>query len=348
VIEPKLLGDLLAARGPAGSEAPASAVWRDAAAAFAEVATDRLGNTIATVGTEGPLLLLASHIDEIGLSVTHVDEHGFLRVRTIGGWEAEVAVGQRIVIAGRRGSVEGVVAREAEPERRDGKRDELGRARWGDVFVDIGAGTEEDARARVRPGDSATLAGEAVELSPGRIAARALDNRIGAYVVLEATRRLTETGPTPCRVAALAAVQEETSGYGAQAAAFGISPDVAVVVDITDATDVPGADGKVNGHRPLGSGPSITRGPVVTGTIVDALLEAAEREGIAVTFDVPNWRTSTDADMIVGSRSGVPTGLVSVPIRHVHTPVEVVDLSDVEDAIRLIVSFARRLDGVSS
>ena len=338
-----LLGELLAARGPAGAEGPASAVWRDAAASFAEVATDRLGNCVATVGAEGPLLLLASHIDEIGLSVTHIDEHGFLRVRTIGGWEAEVGVGQRIVIAGSGGPVHGVVAREPDPGRRDAKPDQPTRARWRDVFVDIGASTEADARARIRPGDPATIDGEAVELSPGRIASRALDNRIGAYVVLEAARRLAEGATPPCRIAALAAVEEETGGYGARAAAFGLNPDVAVVVDITDATDVPGADPKENGHRPLGSGPSITRGPVVTKAIVDALLETAQREGIDVTYDVPNWRTSTDADEIVGSRAGIPTCLVSVPIRHVHTPVEVVDLSDVEGAIRLIVAFAARL-----
>jgi putative aminopeptidase FrvX len=348
VIEPKLLGDLLAARGPAGAEGPASAVWGDAAAAFAEIATDRLGNSVATVAAEGPLLLLASHIDEIGLSITHVDERGFLRVRTIGGWEAEVGVGQRIVIAGSNGPVHGVVAREPDPQRRTDKRDEPGRARWGDIFVDIGSRTEAEARALVRPGDPATIAGDAVELSPGRIASRALDNRVGAYVVLEAARRLAESEMPSCRIAALAAVEEETGGYGARAATFGLDPDVAVVVDITDATDVPGADPKENGHRPLGSGPSITRGPVVTKAIVDALLETAEREGIAVTYDVPNWRTSTDADEIVGSRAGIPTGLVSVPIRHVHTPVEVVDLSDVEDAIRLIVAFAARLPDVGT
>ncbi len=348
MIEPKLLGDLLAARGPAGSEGPAAAVWRDAASVFADVTTDRLGNTVATVGSGGPLLLLASHIDEIGLSVTSVDEHGFLGVRTIGGWQAEVAIGQRIVIQAAAGPIHGVVLRAQEPVRQGGSgSDEPGRARWKDIHVDIGAKAAEEAKARVRPGDPATIDADPIELSPGRLAARALDNRVGAYVVLEAARRLGELDPPPCRIAALAAVQEETSGYGARAAAFGLEPDLAVVVDITDATDVPGGDPRETGDRALGSGPSITRGPVVTGVVVDALLAAADAEGIAVTFDVPNWRTSTDADEIVGARAGVPTGLVSVPIRYVHTPVEVVDLDDVENAVRLLVAFAARLDDLS-
>ncbi len=339
---PPLLAELLAARGPAGAEGPPATVWRNAAAGFADVASDRLGNSVATIGTEGPLLLLASHIDEIGLSVTHVDEHGFLRVRTIGGWQAEVGVGQRIVIDGISGPVHGVVAREHESQRDTDKRDEPGRARWRDVYVDVGAGTEEEAAKLVRPGDPATIVGEPVELLPGRIASRALDNRVGAYVVLEAARRLADSGDPPCRVAALAAVQEETGGLGARAAAFGLDPDVAVVVDITEATDVPGANPQENGHRRLGSGPAITRGPVVTARVVDALLDAAGGEGIGVSYDIPNWHTQTDADDIVGSRAGIPTGLVSVPIRHVHTPVEVVDLSDVEDTVRLLVAFAGR------
>jgi putative aminopeptidase FrvX len=342
-IAPELLVDLLAARGPAGAEAQAATVWRTAAASFAGVETDRVGNSIASIGADGPLLLLASHIDEIGLSVTHLDEHGFLRVRTIGGWQAEVGVGQRIVIAGSKGPVHGVVAREHEPPRGSEQRDEPGRARWRDVYVDIGARTQDEAAGRVRPGDPATIEGESMELSPGRIASRALDNRVGSYVVLDAARRLAENEPPPCRVAALAAVQEETAGLGARAAAFGLDPDVAIVVDVTDATDVPGADPKENGHRRLGFGPSITRGPVLTASVVDVLLETAEVEGIELAFDIPNWRTSTDADEIVGIRTGVPTGLVSVPIRHVHTPVEVVDLADVEGAVRLIVAFAARM-----
>lgn len=346
---PKLLAELLDARGPAGAEAPAAAVWREAAGTFADVVTDRLGNTIGTIGTSGPLVLFASHIDEIGLSVTHVDEKGFLRVRTIGGWHAEVGIGQRIVIEASGGPVHGVIAREHESLRGGAdKRDEPGRARWRDVYVDIGAKTEEEATALVRPGDPATIDGELVELSSGRVASRALDNRVGAYVVLEAARRLAADGELPCRIAALAAVQEETAGLGARGAAFGLDPDVAVVVDVTDATDVPGADPQESGLRRLGAGPSITRGPVVTVQVVEALLEAARDEGIGVSYDVPNWRTQTDADEIVGLRSGIPTGLVSIPLRYVHTPVEVVDLSDVEDAVRLLVAFAARAPGLAA
>jgi endoglucanase len=341
---PELLDRLLRVAGPTGGETDAAEVWRQAAQAFAEVEVDALGNSIARVGSSGPLLLLAGHIDEIGLSVTSVDDHGYLAVRSIGGWQAEVAVGQRVTIAGREGPVQGVVQRAA--ARRDDRDEKPGRARWQDVHVDIGARDRDGAAARVRPGDPAVLAGEPVELAGGRLASRALDNRLGSYVVLEAARRLAEAEALPCRVAALAAVQEETAGYGARGAVYGLAPDVAVVVDVTDATDVPGADARETGERKLGAGPSVTRGPVVTPRVVDALLRTAESAGIGVSFDVPNWITSTDADVIVGARAGIPTALLSIPTRYIHTPSEVCDLADVEAAVALLVAFAARVPGL--
>jgi putative aminopeptidase FrvX len=178
-----LLRRLLETPGPTGSESPPAAVWREAASAFADVAGDAVGNSLARVkGTgEGPLLALFGHVDEIGLTVTHADEHGNLSVRGLGGWNPQVLLGQRVEILTRDGRVPGVVAAKREPRKRD---DEKRRVELEDLHIDIGASDADDAWKVVRRGDPAVLAVEPVELLNRRIASRALDNRLGAYIVL--------------------------------------------------------------------------------------------------------------------------------------------------------------------
>ena len=340
---PALLRDLLAAPGPSGREAAAARVWREAASAFAEVTSDAVGSSVARVGGTGgaPLLALVGHIDEIGLVVTHVSDEGFVFFRGLGGWNPQVLYGQRVEVLGRGGRVPALVGRKWLGRPKPGE--ERKAVEYDDLHLDVGARSRAEAEERVRPGDVAVVAAEPVELSNRRLASRALDNRLGAYAVLEAARRLAEAR-VAADVAAVAPVGEEAGDFsGARTVIHGLEPDVAIVVDVTDATDVPGGDPKVHGELRLGAGPSIGRGLPLNQAVSDLLFEVAEAEGIAVAPEIFAGTTSSDADAVHLSRGGVPTGLVSFPIRYLHTPNELVSLDDVEAAVRLLVAFAGRL-----
>jgi putative aminopeptidase FrvX len=343
----QLLLDLLRARGPSGREDEAARVWRDAAVAFAEVTTDSLGSSVARIGpTDGPLLAIVGHIDEIGLAITHVDEHGFASFATIGGQRAESLYGQRVEILARRagGGAGAVVPAVIGRKERDtlGPGEEPKRTTMDELFLDLGVATREDALALVQPGDVAVQVGEPVELAGGRFISRAIDNRIGSYIALEVARRLAEAGDPP-PVAAVAAVGEEAGDYsGARTALYALRPATAVVVDVTPATDVPGGDPRKGGEAVLGKGPAIARGLPLNPSVVDRMFATAGEEGIEVATEIVTGTTHTDADAVHLSRAGIPTGLVSICQRHTHMPIEMIDLADVEACVRLLVAFARR------
>jgi putative aminopeptidase FrvX len=342
---PELLRRLLTAPGPSGYETPAAAVWREAASGFAEVTSDPLGSSVARVpGTGGgPLLVLLGHIDEIGLLVTHVDEHGFVSFLPVGGTRADVLLGQRLELLTRGGSVPGVVGRKWAKRPKHGEKPAA--VELDDLHVDIGARTREEALGLLRVGDVAVIAGEPVELAGGRIASRSLDNRLGAYVALEAARSVAHTGGAPGDVAAVAAVQEEVGDYGgARTTLFALEPQVALAIDVTGATDVPEGDPKLDGEATLGAGPIINRGSTISPKVFELLVAAAEDEGISYAVNVSAGDTHTDMDAAYASRTGVATGLISLAIRYLHTPGEVVSLDDVEAAIRLVAAFAQRLE----
>ena len=340
---PALLRALLTAPGPSGFEAAPAAVWREAASAFATVSGDTLGSSVARVdgAGDGPPLAIVGHIDEIGLIVRHIDDDGFLYVAGVGGWDPQILVGQRVELITRDGHVPGVLGRKPihllEPD------DRKKVVKLDDLHVDIGARDGEEARARVRIGDVAVIAGEPVELPNGRLASRSLDNRLGAYVAAEAARLVAEAGGAPGPVVAVAAVQEEITFAGSRTSAFALEPRVAIVVDVTHATDAPGVEEKRLGKHPFGSGPVIDRGPIINPRVFELLHTTAEAEGIPCTVAASASATHTDADAIHLSRAGVPTGVVSIPLRYMHSPVEMVALEDVEAAARLIAAFAERL-----
>jgi endoglucanase len=343
---PELLRALLLAPGPSGHEEEAARVWRDAASAFAEVSSDTLGSSYARVSArEGaPTLALVGHIDEIGVAVTNVEENGLLSFVTLGGISPEALHGQRFELLTRGGRVPAVVGRKRlYPEQ---VRDR-GRLERSDLHLDVGARSREEAEALVRVGDAGVWSGAPVVLPSGRFVSKALDNRLGAYVALEAARRVAEAGPR-IDVVAVAAVQEEIGPYGAPTAAFALEPAVALVVDVTPATDVPGGDPRRAGRIELGMGAMIARGPTLNRRVTDLLGDVAEAEGIAHGFEVYSRETHTDADEIHLSRAGVPTGLLSIPTRYLHSPNEMCDLADVEAVVRLIVAFAARLDADTS
>ena len=338
---PDLLRALLLAPGPSGHEEEATRVWRDAASAFAEVTSDTLGTSYARVraGADAPTLAIVGHIDEIGIAITNIESNGLLSFITVGGIGPETLHGQRFELLTANGRIPAAVARKRlYPEQ---VRDR-GRLEHTDLHLDIGASSREEAEQLVRVGDAGVWGGVPAELPNGRLMSKSLDNRLGAYIALEAARRIGEGGAKVDAVA-VAAVQEELGTFGARAAAFGLAPDIAIVIDVTPATDVPGGNPQRAGAIELGMGAMIARGPTLNKKLTDLLSETADAEGIAHGFEVYSRETHTDADEFHLAREGIPTGLISVPTRYVHTPNELCDLADVEAVIALIVAFARRI-----
>ena len=338
---PALLDRLLRIGAPSGHEGPAAAAWRDEAS-FASLSSDGLGSSIARIGEGAPLLAVVGHIDEIGLVVTHLDEKGFLYFEPIGGWDPQILVGQRVEVRGRDGIVPGVVGRKPIHLLDADQRKKVVELKG--LHIDVGAADRDEAAALIRIGDPVVIAAEPVRLAGERLISRAMDNRLGAYVALEALRRCHERGSVTGSFAAVAAVQEEIGLFGARTSAFELRPDLAVAVDVTHATDAPGVDEKQIGSHPLGSGPAIGRGSTLSPKVFELLVETAEEAGIEHTISASGRATSTDADAIQISRSGIPTGLVSIPLRYMHSPVELVDLGDVEATVELVAAFAARLD----
>lgn len=339
---PPLLRELLTAFGPTGHEEEAASVWRRAAAEFAEVTSDTLGSSYARVGAGGdaPAIAFIGHVDEIGLVVTHADDSGLLRFGLLGSFSAEALLGARVELRGRGGPVRGVIGRARLSERQVRERPRLELA---DLVLDVGARSREEALALVRPGDAGAWIGEPVELPNGRLVSKALDNRLGSYIVLEAARRLAGSGDVDVDVVAVAAVQEELGGLGAGPASFALEPLAAIVVDVTYTTDVPGSDPARQGQVLLGGGPVLGVGPSLNKRLTDRLFDLAERQGVAHGVEVYPRLTNTDADEVHLTRVGIPTGLVSVPLRYMHTPSELCSLPDVEACVDLLAAFARSI-----
>ncbi len=340
---PELLDKLLRAGAPSGYEGPAAEIWRAAAAEFAdEQASDGLGSSIARVGSAEPLVAIVGHIDEIGLLITHIDEKGFLWFTSIGGWDPQILVGQRVVVRGKDGDVPGVAGRKPihllEPDQRK-KVVELK-----SMHIDIGAADRDEAAALIRVGDPVVIAAEPQPVLGDRLVSKSMDNRIGAYVALESTRRCAAGDGPGGSMAGVAAVQEEIGLFGARTASFQLRPDIAIAVDVTHATDAPGVDEKELGSSPLGSGPVIGRGSTLSPKVFELLVETAEAEGIEYSVGASGRGTSTDADVLQISRAGIPTGLVSVPLRYMHSPVEMCDLNDVEATVNLLAAFGSRVE----
>jgi putative aminopeptidase FrvX len=345
--EISFLERLLDAAGPSGFEVRAARVWREEAERFADgVRVDVSGNSFATVNPGGgPRVMLAGHIDEIGLQVTHVDEKGFLYVDEIGGWDPQVLVGQRVTVLGRGGDVPGVIGKKAIHLLDDEERTKASKTKQ--LWVDVGAKDRDGAaELGIRVGDPMVIAQGMVRLAGDLIASRAIDDRIGAFVVLEAIRMLADDpGGLVAEATAVATVQEEIGyqGGGARTSAYTVDPDVAIVVDVTFSTDVPDIEKKEVGEHELGGGPVLSRGSAAHSEVFELLATVAEEEGIPYTIQAAPKATRTDADGIHLSRHGVPTGLVSVPNRYMHSPNEVVSVEDLFNTARLIAAFIRRL-----
>jgi putative aminopeptidase FrvX len=342
------LKSLLDTPGPSAFESAPARVWRTEAERFAErVEGDVSGNSFATVNLGGkPRVMFAGHIDEIGVMVTHIDDDGYVSFDTIGGWDHQVFVGQRVQLLGRGGPVVGVVGKKAIHLIEKDDRDKVSKVE--DLWIDIGASNRGEAQDRLRIGDPGVLAAGVLEFPNGRLVSRCIDNRIGAFVVLEAARRYARyTTEKSAMVTAVATTREEiaSTGGGARSSAVSLEPDVAIVVDVTHATDYPGIDKRKHGDYKLGGGPVISRGASVSEVVFELLAATAEAEDIPYTIEAASRDTHTDAEAIFNAHRGIATALVSVPNRYMHSPNELVSLEDVDRAATLIAEACRRVDG---
>jgi endoglucanase len=339
----QFLRRLLDSPGPSSFEILPARVWREEASGFAElVEADVSGNSFAILNAAGrPRVMLAGHIDEIGLIVTYIDDDGYLSFDPIGGWDHQVLVGQRVELLGKAGTVPGVIGKKAIHLMDKDERDKVSKA--DDLWIDIGVANRAEAESRVRVGDAGVLASRVLEFPGGRLVSRSLDNRIGAFVVLEALRLLSRERPV-ARVTAAATTREEISytGGGARTGAVAVEPDVAVVVDVTHATDYPGVEKRKHGDVRLGGGPVITRGAAINPAVFDLLVAAAEVEQVPYRLEAAPRDTHTDADNVFTALKGVATGLVSVPLRYMHSPNEMAAIEDLDRAA-LLAGFVRRL-----
>jgi endoglucanase len=332
---------LLDTPGPSGFESAPAKIWRDEARAFADVTNDVAGNSMATVNPGGaPTIMLAGHIDEIGLIVTYIDDDGFLYIAGIGGWDPQVLVGQRLRIMGRNGDVLGVVGKK--PIHLIKVEDRKKASLMTDLWVDIGATSRDDAETLVNVGDAGVIDSRTIDFPNGLIASRSIDDRIGAFIVLEALRRYAGK-PGAARVVAVATTQEEIAhqGGGARVSATRIGPQMALVVDVTHATDYPTAEKKEHGDHKIGGGPVLTRGSIISPVVFALLRDAATRLSMPYTVHAAGGESWTDADAIHVAREGIATGLISIPNRYMHSPNEVVSLEDLDRASALIAEACR-------
>ncbi|HEX8725194.1 MAG TPA: M20/M25/M40 family metallo-hydrolase [Gemmatimonadaceae bacterium] len=336
---------LLDSPGPSGFETAAARAWRAEAQTFADaVRSDVAGNSFAEVNPGGsPTIMLDGHIDEIGLIVQYVDDDGYVYIAPIGGWDPEVLVGQRIRFLSGDGRVVGVVGKKPIHLMKSADREKA--SKLTDLWVDIGAAGRAEAERLVAVGDAAVIDSHTVDFPNDRIVSRSIDDRIGAFTVLEALRRYKER-PGKARVVAAATTQEEIAwhGGGALVAANAVKPQMAIAVDVTFATDHPGLEKKEIGEHKLGSGPVLVRGALVSPVVFDLLRETATAAKIPFTVHAEGRSTGTNADAIHLAREGVATGLVSIPNRYMHSPNEMVSLVDVDHTASLIAEACRGVD----
>ncbi len=339
---PAFLTELLHARSPSGYEGEAQAVFdRHVKPAADAYSGDALGNRIATLNPDGdPTLMLAGHLDELGLLVTYVNKDGFVYFDTIGGHDKTVISGRRVVIQTANGPVKGVTGKRAIHLMDEADRKKVPEIH--EIWIDIGAASKKEALERISIGDAATYDHE-FELITGSIGtARAFDNKVGAYVVGEALIRLSgDRKKLAAKVVSVATSQEEIGLRGATSSGYSVDPQVALVVDVGHATDHPDCDNRKYGETKLGAGPILCRGPNINPKVFDNLVKAAKKLKIPYQVESDPRPTGTDAKAIQVGRGGVATGIASIPLRYMHTPSEVVDLEDVERCVRLFVEFAR-------
>jgi putative aminopeptidase FrvX len=338
----EFLRQLIKTPSPSGWESEIQTVCAKYARPYADdVYKDVHGNQYAVKNKAAKMrVMLAGHVDEIGLMVNTIDEKGFISFVAVGGIDAAVLAGQRVVLHGAKGPVPGVIGRTAihltDLEDR-GKPMKIHQ-----LWIDIGAKDKKDAEAAVAIGDPVTIDMGFQELRNNRVAARAFDDRVGAFVVLEALR-LLEKQKIRVALYCVTTVQEEIGLRGATTSSYGCNPHVGVAVDVGHAIDYPTADTKRHGDAKIGAGPIIARGPNINPVVGRQLMDVAKAKKIAYQVGAEPKATGTDANAMQLSRGGVATGLVSVPNRYMHSPVELISLADAENAAKLLAEWVATL-----
>ena len=340
------LKDLLHSPGPSGYEQPIQEVVRRFAGEFAEdVRTDWHGNVTAAVNPSGsPRIMLAGHCDQIGLLVQHIEDKGYLRVSAIGGWDVQMLIGQKMQVWTRSGPVNGVIARKAIHLLTQDERKKVPEIH--DLWVDIGVKDGDEARELVEIGDPVTLELGYRPLRNNLASAAGMDNRVGVWVVMSALRQIAAARPRAA-VFSVSTVQEEIGLRGAHTSAFAIEPQLGIAVDVTHATDCPTIDENQHGRVKIGKGPVVYRGPNVNPKVFERLTALAAQQEIPIQINGISKAASNDSNAMQLSRGGVATGIVAIPNRYMHSPVEVVSLDDLDAAARLIAHFCLELDAES-
>ncbi len=335
---------LLETPSPSGYEQPVQEIVRQYASTFADsVTTDVHGNVIAGRNVAAPLrVMFAGHCDQIGFLVQYIDNEGFLYVQPIGGWDPIVLVGQKLTVWTSTGPIFGAIARKPIHLLTEEERKQVPKLK--DLWLDIGAKDKTEAAQLVRVGDPVTLELGFTPMRNNLASSPAMDNKTGLWVAIEALRR-TSPKKLNCALYAVSTVQEEIGLRGAITGTYGVNPQVGIAIDVTHATDCPTIDKKQEGDVAIGKGPVIYRGPNMNPVVVEKLMETAAAGDVPFQIAASGRATPTDANTIQTSRGGVATGLVSIPNRYMHSPVEMISLDDIDRAADLLAGFALRLTG---
>jgi putative aminopeptidase FrvX len=341
----EFLFTLLNTPSPAGFESEGQKVWMNYVGSFADsLENDAYGNAWATLNGNGSAarVMLEAHADEIGFMIQNITEDGFLYVTRIGGSDRAIARGKRLKILGDKGPVIAVIGNTA-IHIRDKENDKIPEVH--ELHLDIGANSREEVEGRgIRVGHPAIYADTAEELLHGRMIGRAIDNRIGGFILSQVLANLVSEAPRPtATVFAVNAVQEELGGSGMKMISYRLEPSVAVVLDVTHATDSPGIDRNKHGSIKLGNGPTVTHGTANHPGVVKRLITLANELEIPIQHEASSRSTGTDTDHVYPMRGGVPSALLSVPLRYMHSTVELVDLRDVERCVVLLTQFVRSI-----
>ncbi len=339
------LENLLAAPSPSGYEQPAQRVFRDYVAPYCEVTSDVMGNVygfVAGQGKDRPKVMLVGHSDEVGLQIKYIDDKGFLYFAAVGGVDAHLTPGKVVNIHTAEGVVTGVVGKRPihliEPKDRDAV------VKLDAQYIDIGAKDKKEAQKIVRVGDCVTFDSRLIQLQGDRVSSRGFDDKAGCFVVAEVLRLVSqEKKKLPVDLYGVSSVQEEIGLRGGTTSSYTVNPDIGICVEVDFATDQPDVERKHNGDVALGKGPILTRGANINHSLFELLYSSAEKAKIAVQLTANPRATGTDANVMQISRGGVATALVKIPLRYMHTPVEVISLGDLEQAAKLIVAALKRM-----
>lgn len=339
------LEQLLSTASPTGFESKGQQVWIDELKQYStEIITDPYGSAAAALikNSSLPTLLLEAHCDEIGMMVNYINDKGFVYVSKLGGSDVTIAKAKRVIIHSKKGSVSGVIGNTAIhlQDRENNKQ-----PKWNEIFIDIGVSSKEEALELIQIGDPITFADDFEWLNDNLLMGRALDNRIGGYIIAEAFKKLySQKEILEVNIIAVNSVQEEIGGFGARMMAQLLKPNFAIVTDVTHATDIPGIDVREHGLVNLGGGPSLTHGSANQVNLVNFIEEIANESEIEIQHEATSNRTGTDTDSIFFQNGGIISALISLPLRYMHSPSEVAAKSDIESLIELITLTALKMN----